>query len=129
MTAEIKETVTNCTTCQEYKPAQKKEPMIITPIPNNRWQIVSSDLFSLNNKNYLITVDHFSDYFEVSELRDTNSCTVIEILKQQFATHGVPCTFISDNGPQYSSSDFVKFCKDWGITHKTSSPLHSQGKR
>ena len=28
----------------------------------------------------------------------------------------------SDNGPQYSSSSFKKFAKDWGFQHITSSP-------
>ena len=28
----------------------------------------------------------------------------------------------SDNGPKYSSAEFAKFVKDWGIKHTTSSP-------
>ena len=72
-------------------------------------------------------MDHFPDYIELKQLEDTLSETVIQSLKNQFATHGIPCILISDNGPQYSSSEFAKFSKTWGFKHQTCSPLHSQG--
>ena len=37
MNSEIKDTVSNCSTCQEFKPSQSKEPMAITPVPQQRW--------------------------------------------------------------------------------------------
>ncbi|XP_041350869.1 uncharacterized protein K02A2.6-like [Gigantopelta aegis] len=40
--------------------------------------------------------------------------------------NGIPETLVSDNGPQYSSREFASFCKSWGITHVTSSPLYPQ---
>ena len=100
--------------CQLDSGSTSKEPMAITKVPQQRWQIVSSDLFSIKSENYIVTVDHFSDYIELKQLEDTLSETVIQSLKNQFATHGIPCILISDNGPQYSSSEFAKFSKTWG---------------
>ena len=49
---------------------------------------------------------------------------MINHLKAIFARHGIPDTVISDNGPQYSSAEFVKFAEDWGFTHITRSPKY-----
>ena len=86
MTTDIKEVVGTCSTCQEYQIAKLKQPMKSQPVPRQCRQIVSSDLFLLNGKTYFVIVDHFSDYFEVDELRkDAKSKTVIGACKVHFA--------------------------------------------
>ena len=40
----------------------------------------------------------------------------------QFARHGIPDVLITDNGTQFSSSEFAKFTEVWKFEHKTSSP-------
>ena len=47
-------------------------------------------------------------------------------LKSIFARHGIPEVFISDNGPQYSSSLFTKFSREYKFNHITSSPRYPQ---
>ena len=37
-------------------------------IPDRPWQKVGTDLFTVDNKQYLVTVDYYSCYFEVDEL-------------------------------------------------------------
>ena len=44
----------------------------------------------------------------------------------QFARHGIPDVLITDNGTQFSSSEFAKFAEVWKFEHKTSSPHHPQ---
>ena len=126
MTIQIRDLVAKCTTCNSLKPKQQKEKMMSWEIPSRPWQIVGQDLFTINQKDYLITVDFYSDFWEVDKLGDTRSKTVIRHTKQQFARHGIPMKIITDNGPQFVSQDFENFTKEWDINHITSSPKYSQ---
>lgn len=75
-------------------------------------------------------VDYYSDYVEVSPLKDTTSAALIKFLKEQFSQHWIPDVLVSDNGPQYVSNEFAGFARDWEFKHVTSSPYHpkSNGK-
>lgn len=89
---------------------------------------IGCDLFELDQKNYLITVDYYSNFFEVDGLTNKTSTEVILKLKQHLARHGLPSTLISDNGPPFNSAVFSYFAKRYGFEHVTSSPAQSNGK-
>lgn len=126
MHTELVDVVQRCSTCQTYSPAQCSEPLMTYPFPKAPWQVVSSDCFELNKQNYCVLVDSYSDYVEVVELSDMTSGTLIRQLKPVFATHGIPMVLISDNGPNYASSEFAQFTKEWDFEHITTSPHHKQ---
>ena len=126
ITNDIKDRAAKCPTCIAHLPSQSKETMISHEIPNRPWQKVGTDLFDWNNKQYLITVDYYSRYFELDELHSTTSNAIIKKLCHHFARHGIAETVISDNGPQYSSEEFKQFATKWDFKHVTSSPLYSQ---
>ena len=63
--------------------------------------MAGQDLFTVDNQDYLITVDFFSDYWEIDLLPDTTSDTVVILSKSQFARFGIPETALTDNGPQF----------------------------
>ena len=126
MSKEIRQFVESCSVCVSMPDQQPKEPLIVHEIPSRPWEKVATDLFTVNNKNYLITVDYFSNFFEIDYLPDTTSDTVIKKLKQHFARHGTPVTVISDGGPQYTSEIFKTFSEKWGFTHTTSTPGNPQ---
>jgi len=52
--------------------------------------------------------------------------TVIRKLKAHFARYGIPETVVSDNGPQYSATEFAKFAREFDFENVTSSPVHAQ---
>ena len=54
-------------------------------------------------------------------MSDTRSSSVITSLKSQFTRHGISNIVRSDNGPEFSSSDFIMFSKEWNFEHITSS--------
>ena len=109
MCKEIENMVKQCTTCQEYRTAQPKEPPLPHDIQERPWQMVATDLFVWSNVNYVLVVDYYSNYFEIAQLANTKNSTVIQHIKSIFARHGIPEVVISDNGPQYSSEEFQRF--------------------
>ena len=122
MAADLKSLVMSCSACQEYASLPKTEPLIPTPIPDHPFQVLGTDLFHADGGEYLLTVDYFSKWITIDKLRQTRSCDVIAVLERIFSDFGIPETIRSDNGPQYSSSEFKQFLVKNGITHKTSSP-------
>ena len=101
----------------------RKEPLQATPLPDHPFQMVGTDLFELNGVHYLLTVDYFSRYPEVTKLACTTSSIIITALKAVFSRHGIPEVV---RRPQYSSHEFAAFAKSYGFKHATSSPLYPQ---
>ena len=126
MNADMKDYISKCSVCRSTSDCQQKETMMPHDIPDRPWAKVGVDLFSLNNRDYLITVDYYSNFWEVDNLSSTESISVIRKLKAHFARYGIPDVVMSDNGPQFSSERFAKFAETWEFQHDTSSPGHSQ---
>ena len=85
------------------------------------------DQFSFSGMNYIVTMDYYSDYFEIDRLQVITSCSNVKALKKHFARFGIPEEIIRDNGPNFVSQKFATFTNRWDIRHSTSSPNHSQG--
>ncbi len=126
MPTELTDAVNHCNTCQEAQSAQPKEPMMTYPLPKQPWEVVASDCFELSGRHYSIFVDVYSGYIELCELEDLTTGTLIDKTKQVFATHGIPVTLITDNGPNYAAKEFASFARAWDVQHITSSPHHSK---
>ena len=122
---QITQLVQNCRVCAKES-RQGKEPLMTLELPKYPWQVVGTDLFELNKLNYLLVVDYFSRYPEVLQLTSTTSMSVISALKSVFSRHGIPEIVRSDNGPQYSSAEFMSFASSYGFQHLTSSPKFPQ---
>ena len=73
MSAEIKEMVASCETCRTYETTPQKESLMPHETPSRPWEQVGVDLFTLDNKDYLITVDYYSNFWEVDRLTSTKT--------------------------------------------------------
>ena len=122
----IRNYIETCGTCATYEVKQPAESPMISEQPERPWSKVASDLFSYGGKTFLATVDYYSNFIEVDHLRIENSFTVICKLKAHFARQGIPDVLVTDNGPQFTSTDFKQFVKSWGFEHRTSSPGYPQ---
>ena len=64
-------------------------PKMTDEPPTRPWELVSTDLFSLNNEDYLLIVDSYSHFIEIARLHSTSSKLVIEHTKSVFARHDI----------------------------------------
>ena len=127
MQAAIRQTCFSCGVCSQYLSERPQEPMQSHTIPSRPWERVSADLFQLDGSNYLVLVDHYSDYFKLEPLRNTSAVAVIRAMKRNFARHGIPNECVTDNGPQFVSHEYARFAREYGFTSIKSSPYHSKG--
>ena len=71
-----------------------------------------------------MVVDAHSKWIEAVPAPSTSSVATITVLRNLFATHGIPGLIFSDNGTSFTSDEFKKFVRRNGIRHRTSAPYH-----
>ena len=124
---DIETTIAECSTCQQYRMLQTKETLQPHEIPTRPWQTLGADLFEFEGDNHLIIVDYYSKFPFIEKM--PMHCTakaVVEATKKLFSEQGIPQKLLSDNGPQFSSSVYAAFAKEWNFKHVTSSPYYPQ---
>ncbi|XP_054278887.1 uncharacterized protein K02A2.6-like [Macrosteles quadrilineatus] len=127
MSEDIRQCIEKCTACLLNSPEQQHLPMQTPDTPDLPWTHIAMDVFDFRGQNYLVTVDYYSDFWELDELPNMTSETLISVSKKNFSRWGVPVSVTTDNAPNFVSSDWLKFSKDWDFEHKTSSPYHPRG--
>ena len=118
---DLTEKIKNCPVCLENRPSQQPEPLRSHEIPPLPWAKVGTDILHKNSRNYLVTIDYYSKWPELTFLPSMTSTGIITALRSQFARYGVPSVVVLDSGPCYSSEEFKTFSEDWGFHHVTSS--------
>lgn len=122
---QISEVISQCEIYLRKQP-QRSEPMIPSILPEHPRQKVGTDLFFRENMTYLVTVDYYSRWTEVEKIPITSAKGVTSALKAIFSINAMPELLISNNGPQFASSEFASFAADYDFSHVTSSPYFSQ---
>ena len=125
MNHEIKQLADSCDICQAHSPRQSKEPLIPHQRGDTPWQKIGIDLFSIDQRDYMVTVDYLSNFWEVDYLSLTTTSAILTKLKAHLARYGIPQVIVSDNA-QFTSQEFQDFTQTYGIQHDTSSPDHSK---
>ena len=126
LSKQLEELVKACPQCCRAQ-NQRAEPLIPSSLPELPWQRVGTDLFEWRKHTYVLIVDYFSRFIEISRLNGTTAEEVILHTKSIFARHGLPEVVVSDNGPQYDSEAYANFAREFQFEHVTSSPHHPQG--
>lgn len=130
MNSQIKEVVKSCNVCAKFSASQANPPMKSHIIPIHPFQLISMDVFFAEyegrKRALLVTVDHYSDFFEVNILRDLTPHSVISACQQNFARHGTPQRVLTDNATNFVNRPMVEFAKHWDFELVTSAPYHQQ---
>lgn len=130
MSSQIIDVVKECQICAKYAPSQPKPPMQTHAIPIYPWQVVSMDVFFADyagrKRNFLVTVDHYSDFVELDILKDLSGKSTVETCRVNFSRHGSPQLVITDNGTNFINEEMKEMARIWNFEHSTSAPNHQQ---
>lgn len=114
-----------CAHRAESRP-NKSEPLITTPLPSKPWEKVGVDLLKKNAKWFIVMVDYYSKFIELSHQSKLDTRTIIQRLETTFAHHGIPDVVFTDNGTQLISSEMQKFTEKWDFEIISRSPSYPQ---
>ena len=91
---------------------------IIGPIPK-----------AAGNKRYLlVSTDYFTKWVEAEPLANIRDMDAKRFVWKNIVTRfGIPHTHISDNGLQFDTKAFKRYCYDLGIMNRYSTPAYPQG--
>ena len=117
--------IRGCIPCQATIPHHQREPLIMSALPDYAWQKVSVDFAGpFPSGHYLLVVyDDYSRFTEVEITTSTSARATIPKLDKLFATHGIPETVKTDNGPPWNSYEFNDFANYLGFHHQKVTPL------
>ena len=68
----MKQKVGNCSVCEKER-KYPPEPQLPSKLPDYPWQKVGMNLFELKGYTYLIIIDYYSRWIEVSPLQKTTT--------------------------------------------------------
>ena len=76
----------------------------------------------------MVGIDYFTKWVEAEPLANIRDANAKKFIWRNIVTRfGVPRTLISDNGLQFDSKAFRRYCCELGITNKYSTPAYPQG--
>ncbi|KAF4528565.1 hypothetical protein B566_EDAN014778 [Ephemera danica] len=118
LSVQLATAIDNCVTCLKRKNS-RVEPLMPSETPAYPWERVSIDVADINGIHYLVTVDRFSRFPEVSLLPNLTRASIIKACKENFARHGIPNELMCDNATPLVGQEFKNFLEKWGITQVT----------
>ena len=135
MQREALEYVKKCDQCQRFAPSIHQPRGILNPLsspwPFAQWglDIVGPFPKAVGNKKYLlVSADYFTKWVETEPLANIRDVDAKRFVWKNIVTRfGVPHVLISDNGLQFDSKMFRKYCGELGITNRYSTPTYPQG--
>ncbi len=120
ITNDIQATRANCPHCNRMAPSQAALPPTPPTLPEYPFQCICADYFHYQGHTYLVIVDRYSNWPIVERARD-GAQGLINVLRQTFATYGIPDELSSDGGPEFVAHTTRQFLQHWGIHHRLSS--------
>ena len=127
----IEKKVKSCIPCQASTPMTSAQPLLMSELPSEPWQILAADLFGPlpTGERVLVLKCLRSKWPELKVFlrnQSTNAESVISAMEAIFTIHGIPEEIMTDNGPPFNSNAFSAFAKKSGFHHRKITPLWPQ---
>ncbi|XP_015667269.1 uncharacterized protein K02A2.6-like [Protobothrops mucrosquamatus] len=119
----IEAQVHRCHICQQSRPEMPRAPVHRWETTQPPWSRIHIDFAGpFQGQLFLIVVDSHSKWLEVVPVSTMTIARTFQVLRGIFAMHGLPDVIVSDNGAQFTSSEFQFFLRANMIRHATSAP-------
>lgn len=114
-----------CATCRQNDKTAvtHNAPLQPVPLPVAAWEKVGIDIVgpfdtAPRDSRFAVTlVDYYSKWPEVAFVTHITTATIIQFLTAAFSREGNPREIVSDNGAQFTSTEFGEFLKEREIVH------------
>ena len=105
-----------------------EEPSICCPVLGIQWSldIVGPFPKAAGNKRFLVVgIDYFTKWVKAEPLANIRDVDVKKFVWKNIVTRfGIPHSLISDNGLQFDSKAFRRYCCKLGIMNRYSTPTY-----
>ena len=129
----VEEYCASCERCAKNKtvprPRWPLKPIDVVPIP---FYMIGVDIIgplktTRSGKKYIMSViDYYTKYAEAEALPNQEAETVVRVLEQIFARHGMPSVLITDQGRNFESHLVASMCQLFGIKKRRTTAYHPQ---
>jgi transposase InsO family protein len=133
MRKHIRDYIKHCVLCNSLSPNNPAHPRGTVPVPPAPFHTWGIDLVGpfprdRRGRQYLLTcVDHLSGWCEAIPIASKKADTVQEaFIDNIVARYGVPRYLISDNGGEMTSTNFENWLREFGVSHRLTSPYNPQ---
>ena len=127
MNEAIAQHVRVCGTCIPFAASQPQQPIIPQNIAQSPMHVIGADQFAIGKRDYLVIVDQYSGWPDVTELTNTSSTYIIKAMRKFFNTYGNPSKIHIDNGTNLVSEETTAFLKSRKIpVPRPSCPYYPQ---
>lgn len=130
----VEDYIKSCEICQKCKPSRKTNMQMqlvdVAKYPFFRifLDVVGPLDVTLTGYKYILTImDDLSRYFNAYPMRNQDSATLCKIFVNNILSHHkTPKVVVTDNGSNFTSKEFTKLCKLFGIKKMHATAYHPQ---
>ncbi|XP_055633240.1 uncharacterized protein K02A2.6-like [Toxorhynchites rutilus septentrionalis] len=124
----VEDFVKKCKGCTLVSMPDPPEPLVRTELPNRAWAHIAADFVGPlpSGHNLLVFVDYCSRFTEVIIMKQITATLTVKALHETFCRFGMPDSLKTDNGPQFISAEMQRFCTQFGIEHRKTTPYWPQ---
>ncbi|XP_055633185.1 uncharacterized protein K02A2.6-like [Toxorhynchites rutilus septentrionalis] len=128
MDNQVENFVKACRGCTLVSAPNPPEPLVRKELPTQPWQQIAIDYLGPlpEGESLLVIIDYYSRYLEVIEMNNITTTSTIKELLTVFSRYGVPEMLRADNGPQFNSDEFERFCTEYEINLERTIPYWPQ---
>lgn len=120
---DVERVVKSCARCAATLAKPVREPLKPWPEAKKPWSRIHMDFAEPTKGNmFLVVADSYSRYLDAHWIKPATAPATVQYLRSLFRHFGAPETIVTDNGTQFTSTEFAQMGADLDIVHLRSPP-------